>query len=202
VGVEPGGRGLTSAAVVPTVDHGEVSAEDARRIALHRRDGTVAAYTLVDAADFGWLSAWPWCLLAGGYAVRSIYSPNHATLYMHREILGLRGEALGDHINGDRLDNRRANLRAVGALGNAQNQLKRPGMTSRYRNVSWDAGTRKWMVRFCIRGKRDYLGLYEDEDEAGRVASAFRAANMPYSAEARSAPPGSPPPGIQSLPAP
>ena len=116
---------------------------------------------------------------------------NHHILYMHREILGLRrGDGLqADHINGNKLDNRRANLRIVTAATNGQNKGKRTGVSSRHRNVSWNSGTGNWMVRLSVAGRRTYLGLFDDEDEAGRVAVAFRAQLMRRSRTLNARPP-------------
>ena len=77
------------------------------------RDGSVVGHTLIDDADAR-LADFTWRLGRTGYAVRW---RDGGTIYLHREVLGLeRGDGLeADHVNRDRLDNRRANLRA--ALG-------------------------------------------------------------------------------------
>lgn len=95
-------------------------------------------WCLVDAADYPWLSENVWNEWhAGGddwmrYAKRNV-GPGRATLRMHREILiradprddrYLRSHA-GDHINGQTLDNRRANLRWSTKLANARNRRPR-----------------------------------------------------------------------------
>ncbi|UCC96311.1 MAG: HNH endonuclease [Phycisphaerales bacterium] len=50
-----------------------------------------------------------------------------------------------DHINQDRRDNRRANLRVVSRSQNALNRRKKlSGVSSRFRGVSWDRSNRKW----------------------------------------------------------
>ena len=94
-----------------------------RRIMLSARDNI---WTLVDATDYPWLSEHVWNVWHAGsgrhdswmlYAKRN-EGPNRATVRMHREILiraDPRTEAfmaahIGDHGNGQTLDNRRANL--------------------------------------------------------------------------------------------
>lgn len=67
-----------------------------------------------------------------------------------------------DHANGDRADNRIANLReATRSLNNAN--AKRPRHnTSGYKGVIWHAAARKWMAQIKYDKKNHYLGLYED----------------------------------------
>ncbi len=79
---------------------------------------------LVDDADYAWLSRWSWRAspvdYRQPYAVRWMrVDGKKVTIYIHREILGLGPVAddprLGDHINRERLDNRRRNLRITDA---------------------------------------------------------------------------------------
>ena len=72
------------------------------------------AMTTVDDSDYESLKGYRWSLI-NGYAARTSRKYEHLprTVKMHRQILGLlrSGKAIQvDHINGDRLDNRRANL--------------------------------------------------------------------------------------------
>jgi hypothetical protein len=101
----------------------------------------VVATALVDHADESLLREYRW-KLNNGYASR--YDRNSGSaVVMHRQIMGLaKGDPLVvDHINGKRLDNRRANLRVVTAAENSQNTPSRRGAASRYRNVFWNTRT-------------------------------------------------------------
>jgi hypothetical protein len=153
-------------------------------IPLHNRAGEVVAHTLVDAEDRH-LAALRWYLDAGNAARSGKPYVRRArggrAVYLHRQILGLRQDdpRKGDHINGDTLDNRRANLRIVTVAENAQNQGSRGG-SSRHRGVCWDKARGKWMAQ---AGGRT-LGRFDSEDEAAAVASAWRAEHMPFSQDA------------------
>jgi len=88
-----------------------------------------------------------------------------------------------DHINGDKLDNRRANLRIATAFENAQNRHVARGASS-HRGVVWHKGAGKWMAQAHLAGVQHYLGLFDREEDAAKAAAAFRAEHMPFSPDA------------------
>ena len=71
-----------------------------------------------------------------------------------------------DHKNGDRTDNRLANLRAVTKRENAQNQKRRTDNTSGATGVSWHAASGKWRARIQVGDKRTDVGLFATIAEA------------------------------------
>ena len=88
------------------------------------RGKTVAAVASVDPQD-GWVGQFRWTLQSSGYAIRATRRGGVCvTRYMHREVCGLRaGDRLeADHINHNRLDNRRTNLRVVSHAENMRNR--------------------------------------------------------------------------------
>jgi hypothetical protein len=115
----------------------------------------------VDLADMRMVFGDPCWAVRNGYAYRE-------GLAMHRLILGL---SLGDpdqidHINGDKLDNRRSNLRIATRSQNLANQQKSRGATSsRYKGVHWDRSKQKW--RATIRSQ--HLGCFASEEDAARA---------------------------------
>jgi hypothetical protein len=156
-------------------------------IELLRRDGTVAAVTLVDDADAAWLGQWIWRLSTRGRAYRStMVDGKMVTLYLSRVIMGAecggaedQRRADGtqvDHVNGDVLDNRRANLRLVAPSGNRQN-VRRTWGTSQHRGVHWDARRKKWRATVARRT----IGRFESEADAARAAADYRRKHYPLS---------------------
>lgn len=79
-----------------------------------------------------------------------------------------------DHIDGDRRNNRAANLRDVSMAGNAQNR-NRPQGKNPYLGVSWDCETKKWRAGIRLNGRRMHLGRFDDPAEAHRAYLAAKA---------------------------
>lgn len=75
-----------------------------------------------------------------------------------------------DHIDGNPLNNKVENLRESTRNQNNQNSRRPKTNTSGHKNVCWDKKSGKWRVRIQANGKRHYFGLYEDKEEAIRVA--------------------------------
>ncbi len=83
--------------------------------------------TIVDADDYPYLSQWKWKRHKGGYACRSGWDSKNKkwlTILMHREILRPAEGMETDHINRDRLDNRRCNLRPATRQMNVDNSYR------------------------------------------------------------------------------
>jgi hypothetical protein len=114
----------------------------------------------------------------GGYAYRMKKTGRRSVpedkIMMHRELLGLvhLDGKQGDHINRDRLDNRRANLRVVTSADNSRNTGSRRNSSSKYRGVCLRDGSR-WVAQATFEGHNNYLGSYKIEEEAARVVNAF-----------------------------
>lgn len=159
---------------------------DVTRIPLRRRDGSVRAFALIDSADLELVeSNGPWHF-AQGYAKNNRRigprSENQIVITpMQRLLLGLApsDDRLVDHINRDKLDNRRSNLRIADAAVNAQNPSARRGGTSPYRGVCWNCRTEKWVATVQIAGSVAFRQSFDDESAAANAARDFRLANMP-----------------------
>ncbi len=71
-----------------------------------------------------------------------------------------------DHINGNRADNRIANLRQVDASGNQRNKLVSKVGASGNIGVYWHAATNKWLASIGLNGRQTHLGLFEQKSDA------------------------------------
>ena len=155
-------------------------------IPLHGQDGTVREHAIVDAADADWLNQWRWSW-SHGYAVRGTFRGGvQRSIRMHRALLAEQlqgGSFVVDHMNRNRLDNRRANLRVVPSSANSQNTVGRPDLTSRYRGVHFDRATGRWRAEVRTGGRRFRIGRFDSEAEAAEAARAVRLRVMPYAVD-------------------
>lgn len=122
---------------------------------------TQGKYAIVDDADFDYLSQWPW-YFNKGYAVRG----NPDRILMHRVISGAMNGEDTDHINRDKLDNRRSNLRCVTRAQNAVNRPKQSNNTSGYKGVSWHKYHKKWVAFVVFSKKTKTLGYFSSKEDA------------------------------------
>lgn len=138
---------------------------------------------LVDAEDFERVSAYHWYKDDAGYARTNMWENGRksAAPRMHRFILGVTNrKAHIDHINGDKLDNRKENLRVCSASNNAMNRGRQSNNKSGYKGVIYDKERDKWRAEITVNKKRMYLGRYETVEEA---AEAYRKAAELYHGE-------------------
>src|SRR5258708_5166014 len=121
-------------------------------------------YAFIDLGDFDKVALFSWRLHIAGFAVTvngNIKVLIHWLIMGHKEI---------DHINRDRLDNRRHNLRSASQAENKQNATLRSDNASGFRGVFWATQQGKWCAGASLNGQRYHLGFFTDVEEAGRVA--------------------------------
>lgn len=88
-----------------------------------------------------------------------------------------------DHVNGDKTDNRLANLRLATASENGCNRARFSSNTSGRKGVSWNRQNQKWQAYIKRGGKQVHLGYFADLNEAS--AAYALAARRYYGAFAR-----------------
>lgn len=71
-----------------------------------------------------------------------------------------------DHINGDRADNRWANLRCVTKAQNMWNARRPKTNVSGVKGVSWVADRGQWLARITHHGRKIHLGQFDDKERA------------------------------------
>ena len=149
-----------------------------KRIALVGIKG-IGLYTIVDDEDFEFLSQFRWRLSRKGYAethgsklVRTYYSKTGVQMqrFLMRDCL--KDGLLVDHINGDKLDNRKENLRLVTMSQSNANRGKinfkhKNDKWSKFVGVSWDRN--KWRAIICKEGKKEYIGRFDNEEDAAKA---------------------------------
>lgn len=122
---------------------------------------------IFDLSDLDLLVPYRWDVTAKGYA-RGWRCAGGKTINvrMHRLICPTPPGLEVDHINGDKLDNRRCNLRAVTSAQNSWNAGLSARNTSGRKGVSYCGRRNRWHAYITVHGQRIHLGFYKCIDEA------------------------------------
>lgn len=134
---------------------------------------------LVDDCDRHLLDQFRWTV-DGNYVCRFSRSEGKQTkVYLHREIMQPAAGHSIDHINGNGLDNRRANLRVCSHQQNMWNKKSCNGV-SRYFGVAMTKNRTRWRAYITLHNKQKHLGTFDKEEDA---ALAFNTAAIEYRGE-------------------
>lgn len=118
----------------------------------------------VSDEDFEWISKKSWNISQRGYArTNTFVNGVRKTVHLHRLIAQAKPNQLVDHINRNKLDNQRSNLRIVSSSLNSINRSKSKRTLSKYKGVS--KHPRGWQVYI----KSHYVGLFQTEIEAAKA---------------------------------
>lgn len=136
-------------------------------------------FAIVDDADFEWLNQWKWSYTGHmrgeqfGYAVRRVY-PNGryekgVTILMHRLIMCPSNEQQVDHIDNDRLNCRRLNMRLCSRRENLCNKIRAKNNKTGFKGVCWHKINKVWTAYITAAGVRMHLGCFKDKASAARA---------------------------------
>lgn len=128
-----------------------------------RSQRIIVDYAIVDDEDYEKLSERTWYKNSMGYA-QSDY-PTRIT--MHKLITGFK---MTDHINREKLDNRRENLRQCTHKTNVANTENRSG---KYKGVTFCKQTNKWRASKRVGKKSKHLGRYNTPEQAAHAYNLF-----------------------------
>lgn len=125
-------------------------------------------YSFVDADMYDELNQYKWGVTNQGYAERRITLPSGAkkSILLHRYIKQPKDKELVDHIDGNKLNNTKSNLRIATRQQNIFNARTSIVNTSGHKGVHWLKKFKNWRARIGTNGINITLGTYDSFDEA------------------------------------
>ena len=110
-----------------------------------------------------------------GAHTRYVYTcVSRKRVWIHRLLAGAKEGEVVDHINGDGLDNRKANLRVCSPSQNLWNQRLSRLSTSGVKGVHWHKGKRKWTGRVRAYNKNYDIKGFDTIEEAAEAIRVLR----------------------------
>ena len=130
---------------------------------------------MVDDEDFDRLASFRWH--AAGRAPNNVYGARRLPIergagigYLHREVLQIGDNpSFVDHINGNRLDCRKSNLRMCSPASNLWNSKKRTDGSSKFKGVHYYRSRGNWTSQIQVNKVQRFLGYFDDEYTAARA---------------------------------
>lgn len=133
---------------------------------------------IVDDEDFEEISKYKWYCDATGYAVReqSLGNSKSKMVRMHRIVNKTPDGLETDHINGNKLDNRKENLRNCNHAENSRNTKKKNGSSvykgvhlatrrSKKNGIIWHS----WLAEIKKDKKYYFIGYFKIESDAAKA---------------------------------
>ncbi len=134
-------------------------------IEIYTKNGTI----IIDLDMESLLKEYRFSIGLRGYATTSV---RHKHIYLHHLILGKKEGFVTDHINRNKLDNKKQNLRFVTRSFNNQNVLSKGYWYDKTRN--------NYQTYSVLNGKRKFLGRFKEESEAKLAVYNFRRKYLPF----------------------
>lgn len=133
---------------------------------------TQGKVALVDEEDYELVAGFSWSaskrartMYANAY-VRGTGRAGRAMVYMHRIIMSPPAGVEVDHIDGDGLNNTRANLRLCTRAQNHQNHHGTRSRITTYRGITFDGNTGTWVAQIQMDGRGYRLGTFDNAYDA------------------------------------
>jgi hypothetical protein len=133
---------------------------DYAEIIIYDKNCKEVARALIDLEDVDKVKDMKW-YTSHGYVLNKQNKQR-----LHRFIMNCPDGMVIDHINHNRLDNRKSNLRICTQHQNNMNQGIRNNNTSGIIGVSFDRQKNKWMAYITYNGRKIHLGSFNTKEEA------------------------------------
>jgi hypothetical protein len=127
---------------------------------------TQGKVAIVDDEDFERVNQFKWCFDTGYAARKSGPRKAQVKIWLHRFIMQTPPGMDTDHINGNKLDNRKNNLRICTHSINLNNSKLARNNTTGFQGVSWSKDKKKWRATKGYFGKQFWLGYFDSPQKA------------------------------------
>lgn len=125
---------------------------------------------IVDDDMFDYLSQFKWRIDRNGYILRGTRKNGHyKNIWMHQEVISVQEGFKADHIDRNKYNNTRKNLREATPQQNRMNQPAREKGVSQYKGVSWHKRVKRWVANLGAKGHKKHLGCFDTEIEAAKA---------------------------------
>ena len=125
-----------------------------------------------DIDDFQLVKNHYWSMTATGYAASYYFTRDdnnkrkHHIMLFHRQVMNAPSNMDVDHINRDKLDNRKHNLRVCQSIQNDYNKSISKRNKSGVIGVSYNNQNNTWRAYITYKGEWINLGSYSDKTDA------------------------------------
>jgi len=144
------------------------------KIELYNHKNEVVGYGIIDKEDYRKIKKYKWCLSPQGYVV------TWDGKRLHRLINNTFYNYDTDHIDNNKLNNRKENLRVCTKLENSRNVGLSSNNSSGFKGVWWENGNKKWRALINANGMAIHLGCFANKNDAAR---AYNCAAIKYHGE-------------------
>ena len=135
--------------------------DDYAEIILYNKKQEEVARAIIDLDDIERVKDYKWYMDGRGYAFCGT-----TRKLLHRLIINAPKNKMVDHINHNRLDNRKSNLRICTSSQNNMNRSKTSRNTSGHVGVCYKPKINKWQAYITVNRKPIHLGYYKNIEEA------------------------------------
>lgn len=123
---------------------------------------------VIDKEDYEKIQEYRWADNHNGYisTVVNIGNKKYKTIILHRLITNCASDKVVDHINHDKTDNRKSNLRICTRQENNRNRRIAKNNMSNTTGVYFNEQSKKWVAYIMVDQEQKYLGIYENIEDA------------------------------------
>ena len=150
-----------------------VEYDDYAEIVLYNKDCEEVARALIDLEDIDRIKDYKWRMNDRGYVLTDIKGTTKK-IRLHRLIMDCPDDMVVDHINHNRLDNRKENLRVCTQHQNLMNKNSV--------GVTFDKRRNKWYAQITYNYNHIFIGSFDTKEDA---IKARRQAEIEYFGEYR-----------------